>query len=120
MSVSIDSIYFKKCSNCGYIWKSRDRFLTDSNLEIIGYQVNFKVLTAGLFYFNHACKGTLAVHAHLFGDLYNGPIFQERATGGEACPGYCLHREELRRCPAECECAFVRELIQTIKNYPKL
>ena len=119
MSIYGESIYFKKCSNCGFKWKSRDSFLTDSNLDIIGYQANFKALTTGLLYFNHSCQGTLAIQAYLFGDLYDGPIFKERATGGEACPGYFLHREELRPCPAQCECAYVREIVQRIKAWQK-
>ena len=119
MSISIDSIYFKKCSNCGFKWTTRDSFLTDSNLHIIGYQANFTELATGLLYFNHSCGGTLAIRAYLFGDLYNGPIFQERATGGDDCPGYCLHRDELKPCPAECECAYVREIVHMIKNWPK-
>lgn len=110
------SIYFKKCPNCGFTWATRDLFLSDTQLDLIGYQTNFKDLTAGLFYFNHACKGTLAIQAYLFGDLYRGPIFEKRATNGEACPGYCLYREELRPCPVECECAYVREIIQIIKG----
>jgi hypothetical protein len=109
-------IYFKQCPNCGYRWNTRDEFLMDKSLEIIGYQANFKKLTAGLFYFNHSCRGTLALQAFLFGDLYEGPMFTERATGGDTCPGHCLHREELSPCPAECECAFVREIIQLIKE----
>jgi hypothetical protein len=119
MSISLDRIYFKKCSNCGFKWTSRDSFLTDSTLQIIGYQASFKELTTGLLYFNHSCRGTLAIQAYLFGDLYDGPIFKERATGGKACPGYCLHREELQPCPAECECAYVREIVQIIKKWPK-
>jgi hypothetical protein len=112
-------IYFKKCPNCGFQWDTRDHFLSDRNLDIIGYQANFKELTTGLFYFNHSCKGTLAVKAFFFGDLYEGPIFQRRANDSEACPRYCLHREELQLCPVECECAYVREIIQLIKKWPK-
>jgi hypothetical protein len=112
-------IYFKKCPNCGLIWDSRDSFLADGNLVIIGYQANYKELSTGLFYFNHSCEGTLAIQAYLFGDLYDGPIFSSRATNGDDCPGYCLYRGELQSCPAECECAYVRQIIQLIKNWPK-
>jgi hypothetical protein len=114
-----DRIYFKKCPNCGFKWESRENLLTDDKLFLIGYQANFKELATGLFYFNHSCEGTLAIPAYLFGDLYDGPIFSDRATDDEECPGYCLHREELRPCPAECECAYVREIVQIIKNWPK-
>ena len=114
-----NSIYFKKCPNCGFVWDSRESFLTDESVEVIGYQVNFKELTTGLFYFNHSCEGTLALHAYLFGDLYDGPMFGDRETNGEMCPAYCLRREELQPCPAECECAYVREILKIIKNWPK-
>jgi hypothetical protein len=43
-------------------------------------------------FFNHTpCLTTLAIKASEFTDLYDGPIFTERATGTESCPGYCLH-----------------------------
>ena len=35
------------------------------------------------------------------------------------CPEFCLHKSELRPCPAKCECAYVREIIQVIKDWPK-
>ena len=90
--------------------------MEDPDIEIVGYQANFKELMAGLLYFNHACKSTLAVSADAFADLYHGPVFEKRQTGSEDCPGFCLHKDELRPCPAECECAFVREVIQCIKD----
>ncbi len=111
---------FKKCPACVSEWFTRDSFLKDTNIEIIGYQTHFEDLTSGIFLFNHhSCRGTLSLPAGSFKDLYAGPIFSERATGGEECPGYCLQKDELRPCPAQCECAYVREIIQLIKNWPK-
>ena len=110
---------FKKCPNCGYEWRGRENFLNDPDIVIIGYQVNFKRLSAGYFMFNHSCKGTFTIPASQFKDLYHSPIFTERATGKKECPEYCLHQEELRPCPAHCECAYVRDILQTIKNWPK-
>jgi len=110
---------FKKCSVCGFAWPSREDFLSDSAVEIIGYQVNFDHLTLGLFLFNHSCNNTLAIQAGVFRNLYKGPIFEERATGSEQCPGYCLLQNELRPCPAQCECAYVRQIVQIIINWPK-
>jgi hypothetical protein len=109
---------FKACANCGFVWPSRAAFLADPALEVIGYQVNFEELRLGLFLFNHTCRGTLSVAAGVFWDLYQGPIYKERATGGECCPGYCLFREELKACPAKCECAYVREILQILKSRP--
>jgi len=114
------STVFKKCTVCGFQWALRDDFIRDPNIEILGYQVSFEELTEGLFLFNHSCKGTLAISAGEFNDLYDGPIFTERATGSEDCPSYCLHEDELRPCPVQCECAYVREIIQIIKDEPKL
>ena len=69
--------------------------------------------------FNHSCKATLSMHANAFWDLYQGTFFTDRATGNDQCPGYCLHPDELSPCPAQCECAFVREILQVIKNWRK-
>jgi hypothetical protein len=110
---------FKKCPNCGFLWETRDSFLEDPEVMIIGYQASFKELTTGLLYFNHACNGTLTIKAREFIDLYNGPVFETRMTGTEECRGYCLHQDRLEACPVECECSFVREIIQFIRSWPK-
>ena len=116
----MEEVSFKICSSCGFIWNSRQQFLCDPQTELIGYQVNFRRINHGLFLFNHdSCKSTIAVKAEYFFDLYNGIIYQERQTGKKHCPGYCLHNSELSPCPAKCECAFVREILQIIKSWSK-
>lgn len=110
---------FKTCPICMTVWETRNGFLDDPEIEITGYQVHFKELSEGLFLFNHLCKGTIGLKAGLFRDLYDGPIFEERLTGTEDCPEYCLIKHELRPCPAKCECAYVREIIQLIMAWPK-
>lgn len=110
---------FKCCPKCHFEWPRRDDFLHDPELKVIGYQVNFKNLAAGIFLFNHSCFGTLAIRAEDFLDLYHGPIFKERATGGPECPGHCLHEDDLAPCPSHCECAYVREILQLIRKWPK-
>ncbi len=119
-NVETSTTPFKKCNKCGTQWGSRDNFLSDSDIELIGYQVNFKALTVGLFCFNHSCKTTLAIYADAFMDLYDGPIFSERATGGDNCPGHCFHEHDLQPCPAECECASVREVLQIVNDWQKI
>ena len=112
---------FKKCS-CGHGWDSRDEFMADPLIEVVGYQVDFEDLKEGLFLFNHlnsSCRTTISVSAKHFFDLYKGPIFPDRLVGGANCPGYCLRRGELRPCPAKCECAFVREILKTVSEWPK-
>ena len=107
---------FKVCPNCKFVWHNREEFMSDENVTIIGYQVRFKSLEEGFFLFNHSCRGTFAVMVRDFADLYDGPVFQERATGSDECPGHCLHKNALDPCPAKCECAFVREIIQILKR----
>ena len=111
---------FKICNVCNTKWQTRDTFLSDPGIELIGYQVHFEALKAGLLYFNHVCKGSLAFYAKDFMDLYDGPVFAQRATGGDACPGHCLHKENLGPCPAECECASVREVLRIVKGWQKV
>lgn len=112
--------HFKTCPFCATIWPSREAFLKDKEIQLVGYQVDFDELALGLFLFNHdTCKTTLAIRALLLKDLYKGPIFTERQTGRESCPGHCLRTSELAACPAECECAWVRDLLQIIRKWPK-
>ena len=110
---------FKRCPNCGFEWPERDGFLSDPDLALVGYQINYRQLTAGIFLFNHVCKGTLAIHAIDFRDFYAGPVFKESATGTAACPGHCLHEDDLGPCPVQCECAYVRRILQIVKTWPK-
>jgi hypothetical protein len=107
---------FNQCPNCSFTWKSREKFLNDADISLIGYQASFKELTAGSFLFNHSCKTTMGIAVSFFTDLYDGPVFQTRATGTAECPGLCLHQDNLNPCPVKCECAFVRKIIQKIKK----
>lgn len=112
---------FKHCACCGRAWWNREDFLVDSDVKLVGYQADFSALIAGLFLFNHdPCKTTLAVRVERFQELYAGPIFGQRRTGQGDCPGYCLYclyKSELRPCPAQCECAWVRDLLQMIGSW---
>jgi hypothetical protein len=113
---------FKSCSFCRKQWPDRDSFLCDSSVALIGYSANFKNLELGVLIFNHlkpGCRTTLGIKAKDFSDLYSGEIFQDRNTGKEGCPGYCLEKSELNSCSMKCECAYIREVIQIIKGWPK-
>jgi len=93
---------FMTCSKCGTSWNDRDAFLTDPGVDLVGYQSHFKKLVAGYFLFNHSCKTTMAMKVSRFTDIYDGPIFAERKTGSEDCPGYCLRENCKQKCSAEC------------------
>ena len=107
---------FKTCPNCNKGWETRSDFIYDPEIEIIGYQVHFKNLDKGFFLFNHSCKGTMSIQVDAFSEMYNGPIFKNRLTGTDQCSEYCLHESNLKPCPEECECSYVREVIQIIKE----
>lgn len=113
---------FETCPMCNERWLTREAFLSDPRLEVMGYQADFKSLETGLFLFNHRaprCGTTLAIEASSFVDLVAGPIYASPMTGTEECREYCLTPEELRPCPAECECAYVRDVLQVIRNWKK-
>ncbi len=118
-----NSKVFCRCTGCQTKWDSRESFLLDKFTALNGYQVNFQNLAVGWFLFTHkcaSCNSTFSVPAGLFFDLYNGPIFTERKTETEECPEYCLQPANLQPCPAHCECAFVREVIQLILRTQKV
>lgn len=107
---------------CQTRWPDRENFLADPALDMIGYQADIESLENGLFLFNHLaenCKSTIAVRVHQFRDLYAGPVHQKCLIGTEDCEGMCLHRENLQPCQAECECRYVRDLVQIVKNWKK-
>jgi len=113
---------FKKCTCCGHTWTTREDFLSDPTIVLIGYQVQFDNLKLGFLLFNHHvedCETTMAIEVGKFSDLYDGPIYEKPLTNTDECPEYCLNKEDLRPCPAKCACAYAREVIQIIKNWTK-
>jgi hypothetical protein len=113
------AIPFKQCTRCGSTWTDCTDFLSDPAVILRAYQVSFEELEAGIFLFEHSCKASLSIVAGDFSHLYEGPVFEERATGTDECPGYCLKRSNFERCPVRCECAYIREVLQIIKIWPK-
>jgi hypothetical protein len=112
---------FKKCTCCESPWYSRDAFLQDRNIALVGYQANFCQLELGYLLFNHlTCKSTIAIPAGRFKDLYEGPLFSQRMHGSEICQGFCEDIDALEPCENQCECAYVREILQIIKQWPKV
>ena len=110
---------FITCSKCYASWNDREAFLSDPGIDLVGYQAHFKKLVTGYFLFNHSCKTTMALKVSQFTDLYHGPIFMERKTGGDECPGYCLRENCMEACPAECECAYIRHILMLLHKWPK-
>lgn len=111
---------FKQCPSCGRQWLSQEEFLADPDIVLIGLQVCFESLLKGLILFTHSCETTFPVEVGRFENLYDGPIYNERVTGSADCLGYCLNEKEFKPCTAKCDCAFVREILQVIRNFPKI
>lgn len=110
--------FFKQCTVCKALWKTRDDMLADPEIHIIGYQSHFEDLTLGLFLFNHICHGTFSIRAEEFLDMYNGPTFLNNLSETKECPGYCRHQKSLEPCPLQCECGYIREIVQLVKKHP--
>lgn len=112
---------FRTCS-CGCQWSTREDFLNDPKISLVGYQVNYEHLREGFFLFNHlsnGCLTTLSIPAADFLGLYAGEIFTNRLDGTHECSGHCLHQSDLAPCPSRCECAFVREVVDMVTHWPK-
>lgn len=110
---------FKTCPMCQTHWLSREDFLGDRLLVFNGYQANFGAIEEGLFYFTHemdGCGTTMALRAESFFSLYSGEKYTESKHLLEECQGYCLHKNETRRCQANCRYAFVREISQMLMD----
>jgi len=118
MTTPNNSVPFRQCPRCAELWRDRKEFLDDPGTVVTGYQAHFDELELGLFLFNHTgCETTFAVQAQAFGDLYDGPIYRESKTHTEECKSFCLHEEQLNRCPTQCECAWVREVLVIVSEW---
>jgi hypothetical protein len=114
---------FKSCPKCKKDWDTRCYFLSDTQLKLNGYQVSFTKLDSGLLLFTHHCDdcfSTMGVYVTEFDDLYTGVRYTENKALSDECPRYCINEKKLDRCEAKCECAFVREIIQIVLDYPKI
>ena len=109
---------FREC-DCGRSWKTRDEFLKDRYVKILGYQPDFVNHKYNHFLFVHRTKGCgqfFAVRASDFGDLREKECPNELCTGHSECPGYCLDTFDLRVCSVTCRNASDRILASKIHN----
>lgn len=110
---------FKKCSTCPQNWPTRIAFLEDKNVRIIGYQPSFKDLAKGYVLFLCPCDTTLGLRVKDFDDLYTGPRYTELKTGKEGCGGHCLKEHDIEDCDNDCAGAYVRKIMQIIRDWDK-
>lgn len=110
---------FKACPTCGHIWQSRNDFIMDGDVNIVGYQSNISDIEKGMFLFNHNienCGSTIALHVKSFMDLYTGPTFPEPKAGTGECEKRCLEYSDIERCNADCRFAYIREIMQFLRK----
>lgn len=112
---------FKICPKCDYRWKTRDEFIQDGSLRLIGYQAAVKDVGKGLYLFNHIlenqrCNTTLAVEVRAFISLYDGPEYEEFLVESEECEGHCGTVEDLASCDAPCRNAVARRIMLDVFN----
>jgi hypothetical protein len=112
---------FKVCPSCRRGWETREEFLSDPEIVLCGYQANFLRLEAGFFLFQHSqegCDTSLGVEAREFLDLHEGPVF-EVPRSDVMCQGLCSQMKVLGPCENECECRYVRDVLQKVRAWPK-
>jgi len=108
---------FKTCPCCGTVWERRRDFLSDPAVTIVGYQPHFEDLELGFFLFNHSeCGSTVSLQVSDLSSLFPGPVFSEARAEWSDWPEFCLRADELRSCPVQCECAYVRDMIELIES----
>ena len=115
-----DTGVFGWCSACGHRWSTREELLTDPEIHLMGYAVNFESIGQGLFLFSHeVCLSTVGVEVASFLDLHEGPVYEQLMTGSDECPRFCLEERNLNPCNAPCRCAFVRDVLTSVAAWKK-
>jgi len=109
---------FKGCSMCGHRWPSRVDFLDDPQVTLVGYQLVSDDPVDGLLLFNHTCGTTLALELSHFADLYRGLTYSRRLANTDSCQRHCTSESDLQRCTNECACAWTREVLQIVRDWP--
>lgn len=107
---------------CSKRWETMEEFLSDPELAMAGYQINFADLKGGLFYFSHmktGCGTTMVIPVGEFTGLSDRPMLASQGKQPDCCPELCVRKNELAPCPAECECSWVREIMQVIRDWKK-
>lgn len=117
-AVKKEKALFKTC-DCGKGWSTRDDFLRDRFVKILGYQPDFVNHKYNHFLFQHRikkCGGFLAVRASDFADLREKACPNELCAGTENCPGYCMNTLDLRVCSVACRNANDREVAARLSS----
>lgn len=109
---------YRTC-DCGKTWKTRNAFLRDKAVKIIGYQPDFVNHKYNHFLFHHRAKGCgvfFGVRASDFSDLREKGCPNELCFGHDECPGYCMDTFDMRVCSVTCRNATDRVIASKIRS----
>lgn len=113
---------FKLCNKCKTQWKTRDDFLNDPNIVLIGLMANKDDYKKRAYLFTHrlpgdSCNTSIGLFVLNFLDMYNGEMYDTLKMGTDECFGHCLTIKELGNCSAHCRNAIAREIMQEILRH---
>lgn len=109
-------ILFKQCPCCGAVWESRQEFLSDPAIHLIGYQPLLTPDMAGFFLFNHArCGTSLGLALAVFQDFAEELEAPEPARREGEVRSWCLVESGGPDCPPKCLCRVVRQISARIE-----
>jgi hypothetical protein len=111
---------FKMCSMCHKVWADCERFVTDPELTVNGYQAFFDNPADGLILFTHrtkGCRSTLALKAAAFKDLYRGPKQFSMNFGAPSYPEHRADTRSLEFCETPCSMKWVRDVLQLLRAH---
>ena len=110
---------FKFCKKCKTGWKTRELFLNDPNVVLIGFMANNDDYEKGIYLFNHvlpddSCNTTLGLFVKGFMDMYDGDIYTDLKMGTDKCSGHCAKVDLIEECNVPCRNAVARKIMHKI------
>jgi DNA-binding CsgD family transcriptional regulator len=112
---------FRHCPTCLTKWSFRGAFLSDPEVEFLGYHPLSGGNPAGVMLFKHmGCGTNLPCPLEWFQPLTNLPMLGgscSAGAGGDHCLGQ--GQDPSTPCPLRCVCAFVWHVTQVIRGWPR-
>ena len=105
---------FRTCGMCRKTWATREDFLEDPGIRLLGLQAVPELADANVLVFEHECGTSVSVLAHKLRDLL-APAEAHDATlpllyGTEACQKLCTNIASRSTCDRPCRNAYDRRL----------
>jgi hypothetical protein len=109
-----DELPFRTCGMCRKPWATRQDFITDPSLRLLGLQAVPDYPDANLLVYEHDCGTSVSVLASRLRDLVAaeepGEAELPLLRGSEECGGFCNRLESLEACGRRCRNARDRRL----------